>query len=161
MFERLRAFLQGLPGVDDASVGGADDPRVAAAALMIHVMDADGVRTTQERTMLARALKESFGLEGGELESVLKAGERAEQESVDFYAFTSVVNRELDEQQRVDLIELMWQIVFADGAPHELEDNVVWRIAELIGVERRARMELRIKASGRAPLLQTAANEGE
>ncbi|MBP0437572.1 TerB family tellurite resistance protein [Tianweitania sediminis] len=159
MFERLRSFLKGLPAKETTGLG-ADDPRVAVAALLIHVMDADGVRSEEERAAMKRALQESFGLEGGELESVVKAGEHAEQESVDFYAFTSVVNRELDEQQRLELIALMWQIVFADGSPHELEDNVVWRVAELIGVERRARMEMRIKASGRTPLLQDGDSQG-
>ena len=37
----------------------------------------------------------------------------------------------------------MWEIVYADGELHELEDNVVWRVAELIGVDRRDRVEAR------------------
>lgn len=159
MFDRLMAFLQGLPGDSDRSTLSVDDPRVAAAALMFHVMDADGVRSDQERAMLTQALQDSYGLSGEELDAVLKAGERAENEAIDLFAFTSVINRHLDETQRVELIALMWQVVYADGDAHELEDNTVWRVAELIGVDRRARNELRIRASGRTPTLESLKRE--
>jgi uncharacterized tellurite resistance protein B-like protein len=154
MFQRLFSFLQALPGGPDAPRVAADDPRIAAAALLFHVMAADGVQSENEQAVLRQALQTSYGLAGSELEAIMKAGEEAEREAVDLYAFTSVLQRELNEQQRVEFIALMWQIVFADGESHELEDNTVWRVAELMGVDRRARMELRSRASGRTPSLE-------
>lgn len=159
MFERLVSFLQGLPLGGPADTGlTEDDPRVAATALLLHVMDADGERSENEHSLLHQALGKRFGLEGGELDAVLAAGEAAEREAVDLYAFTSVLNRQLDEQHRVLFIELMWQIVFADGEAHELEDNTVWRVAELMGVDRRVRNELRSRADGRTPTLEAMAS---
>ena len=158
MFERLVSFLQGLPfgGTTNAGVT-EDDPRVAATALLLHVMDADGVRSENEHSLLHQALSKRFGLEGSELDAVLAAGEEAEREAVDLYAFTSVLTRRLDETQRARFIELMWQIVFADGEVHELEDNTVWRVAELMGVDSRTRTELRTRAGGRTPRLDALA----
>ena len=49
------------------------------------------------------------------------------------------------EEERVLIIENLWEMVFADGIVHELEDNVVWRIAELLGVDSRDRMLLKQK----------------
>ena len=68
---------------------------------------------------------------------------KAEQEAIDLYAFTSVLKRHLDADARKSFIGLMWGIVFADGEMHELEDNLVWRVAELIGVDNRDRVVLR------------------
>lgn len=157
MFERLVSFLQGLPlgGNAEAEVT-EEDPRVAATALLLHVMDADGVRSDDERSLLHQALSKRFGLEGSRLDAVLAAGEAAQREAVDLYAFTSVLKRQLDEQQRVRFIELMWQIVFADGEAHELEDNTVWRVAELMGVDGRVRTELRSRVGGRTPTLEAS-----
>lgn len=45
----------------------------------------------------------------------------------------------------------MWQIVYADGELLELEDNIVWRVAELMDVERHDRVEARRKAAAEAP----------
>lgn len=144
MFDRLLSFLNELPSAERKTDAlGPDDPRVAAAALLFHVMDADGVRDKAEQRRLKAGMSEAYGVTGSELEAVLKAGEEADREAVDLYAFTSVLKRELDEEARAEFIRLMWEVVFADGEMHELEDNMVWRVAELMGVSNRARVLLR------------------
>lgn len=147
MFDRLISFLKELPG---AHQGGtyrdSDDPRLAAAALMVQVMDADGVQLGVEREALRDALNRAYGLTGRELEDFLASAEEAAHQSIDLYAFTSVLKRHLDQQARIDFVGIMWDIVFADGEMSEVEDNIVWRVAELIGVERQDRIAMRQKA---------------
>lgn len=144
MFERLISFLKQLPGAS----GGPErpkeeDPRLAAAALLFYVIDADGVRLDVERQALRDAWTRAHGLSGRELDVFLEEAEAMQRRSVDLYAFTSVLKRHLDETARIEFIGLMWEIVFADGEMSELEDNIVWRVAELIGVERRDRIAMR------------------
>jgi len=150
MIERLFSFLRDLPGGSSGGAVDRDDPKVAAAALMIHVMDADGVRLDAEKSQLLETLSELYGVDGDTLERLFKAGEAADQEAIDLYAFTSILKRTLDEAARAEFIGIMWDIVYADGELHELEDNVVWRVAELIGVDSRARIAERQRASRRA-----------
>jgi uncharacterized tellurite resistance protein B-like protein len=152
MFDRLLEFLGDLPGGRSGRKKlTADDPRVAAAALMFHVMDADGERRETERERLKVVLTEAYGLSGPELEELVQAGEAAEQEAIDLYAFTSVLKRNLTREGCAEFIKIMWEIVYADGELHELEDNVVWRVAELIGVENRERIALRQLVHDRHP----------
>jgi uncharacterized tellurite resistance protein B-like protein len=145
MFDRVLAFLKELPGV--GAEGGeptrGDDPRVAAAALLYHVMDADGVRQDTEWERLKALLAEAYGLTGAALDQLVAAGAEADQDAVDLYAFTSVLKRHLDEEQRIAFVRELWEIVFADGVLDELEDNTLWRIAELLGVDRRDRISAR------------------
>jgi uncharacterized tellurite resistance protein B-like protein len=149
MFERLISFLTDLSDAGrHGTLEGLDDPRVAAAALMFHVMDADGVRRDAEAERLREALAATYGVSGRELEALVKAGEHADREAVDLHTFTSVLKRHLDAGARSEFIRIMWEIVYADGELHELEDNLVWRIAELIGVERRERIALRRQVQG-------------
>jgi uncharacterized tellurite resistance protein B-like protein len=81
----------------------------------------------------------------------VKAGEAADREAIDLYAFTSVLKRSLTHQSCAEFIKIMWEIVYADGELHELEDNVVWRVAELIGVDSRERIALRRLVQDRHP----------
>jgi uncharacterized tellurite resistance protein B-like protein len=150
MFERVLSFLRDLPAGSGAS-SSADDPRIAAAALLHHAMNADGVRQDVEWERFKAVLAESYSIKGSELEALAAAGERADNEAIDLYAFTSVLKRHLDADARKAFIGLMWEIVYADGELHELEDNTVWRVAELIGVERRDRVEARRKAAAQVP----------
>jgi len=64
----------------------------------------------------------------------------AEREAVDLYRFTSVLKRRTTEEERVRIIENLWEIVFSDGKSHEFEENLVWRVAELLGVHRQERL---------------------
>lgn len=144
MLDKVMSFLKGLPGVESSGTAATDDdPRVAAAALMFHVIEADGVRDDAEHKRLRQLLAEAYALQGRELEAIMRAGEQAEREAIDLYAFTSVLKRHLDEQARIEFIGLLWEMVYADGERHELEDNVVWRVAELIGVTTRDRITMR------------------
>jgi len=145
MFDRILALLRELPGIQLGKAAPADDPRVAAVALLFHVMDADGVRERAEVEQLRPLVAGMFGIEGAELDRMLAAGERADDEAIDLYAFTSVLNRHLDHKAKLELIEIMWEMVFADGELHELEDNVVWRVAELLHIERDDRVALRLR----------------
>ena len=72
----------------------------------------------------------------------------ADDEAVDLYAFTSILKRALDQEQRISFVELLWEVVYADGDRHELEENVVWRIAELLGVSARQRVWARQRVEG-------------
>ncbi|MBZ9700406.1 MULTISPECIES: TerB family tellurite resistance protein [unclassified Mesorhizobium] len=150
MFERVLSFLRDLPTGTGARAS-ADDPRVAASALLYHVMSADGVRQDVEWERFKAVLAQAYSVSGNELDALAAAGERADNEAIDLYAFTSVLKRHLDAEGRKAFIGLMWEIVYADGELHELEDNTVWRVAELIGVERQDRIEARRKAAAAAP----------
>ncbi len=144
MFDRLIAFLRDLPGTESSGNGlSADDPRIAAAALMFHVMDADGIRQPEERERLVQLLRETYPMDDEALNELVNRGEAADREAIDLYAFTSVLKRNLDAAGRAGFVRLMWEIVYADGERHELEENVVWRIAELIGVETPERVAMR------------------
>ncbi len=151
MFERVLSFLKELPGGGDNSVPREDDPRIAAAALMYHVMNADGVMEDAEWERIKDLLSEAYGVAGQELDELLAAGKKADLEAVDLYQFTSVLKRHLDAEARLEFIRVMWEVVFADGELHELEDHTLWRVAELIGIDRRDRIHARQEAQNQSP----------
>ena len=159
MFERVLSFLKELPSAAAHSRARPDGPRVAAAALLYHVMSADGVRQDVEWERFKAILAETDSVEGQELEALAAAGEKADNEAIDLYAFTSVLKRDLDPEQRKAFIGLMWEIVYADGELHELEDNTVWRVAELLDVERVDRVAARRKAAAEVPGAKGSAND--
>jgi uncharacterized tellurite resistance protein B-like protein len=160
MFDRLLDFLGDMPGGRmQRKKPAADDPKVAAAALMFHVMDADGERRDVERKRLKELLADAYGLSGTELDRLVQAGEEADQEAIDLYAFTSVLKRSLSHEGCAEFIKIIWEIVYADGEVHELEDNIVWRVAELMGVENRERIALRQLVQSRHPAVRGKAED--
>ncbi|GIL02659.1 MAG: hypothetical protein BroJett030_25580 [Alphaproteobacteria bacterium] len=143
MFDALKNMLRRRRDAEPAPAFADDDKRVAEAALMFHVIAADGIVTDEEKRTLSQRVSRHFGLTDEEAAQLVQAAREADAEAIDLYRFTSTLKRELDYQQRLGLIEGLWEMVFADGVVHELEDNVVWRVAELLDVETRDRMELK------------------
>ncbi|MFT4003667.1 MAG: TerB family tellurite resistance protein [Rhizobium sp.] len=151
MFERFQEFLHNLTQDHPKSGFAPDDPRVAVAALCIQVMEADGKIENSEKKRLRKLLKDQYGLDGRRLDALIAAGEEAESEAVDYYRFTSDLKRHLDSAQRLELLGILWDIVYADGERSEMEDHAIWRIADLMGISDRERIMKRQEAAARAP----------
>ncbi|MGN6488130.1 MAG: TerB family tellurite resistance protein [Devosia sp.] len=141
MFDALRSIFQR----PDATVLSME-PQLAVAALLVHLAAIDGVITDGERSTLRGTLMDFYSLSEAEVEKLIAEATRRDRESVDFYRFTSALSS-LDAAEKLEIIRMMWQVVFADSKNHELEDNMVWRIAELIGVSARDRTVLRAQMS--------------
>lgn len=138
MFEAIsRLFTQ-----KDAPVELSHEPRLAVAALLVHLAAVDGSTSEAEREAVRHALMDFYDLDEDEVEKLVADATKRDSEAVDFYRFTSAITS-LPEEERIEIIRMMWQVVFADSQNHELEDNMVWRIAELIGVSARQRTILR------------------
>jgi uncharacterized tellurite resistance protein B-like protein len=143
MLDTLKRFFADLGSSQDRLAVGEDEVRIAAAALLFHVVAVDGVVSPEERALLNELLRRRFDLDSGETEDLVKAAQAADADAVDLYHFTSVLKQRLDAADRERIIAMMWQLVYADGTVHEFEDNVVWRVAELLGVSAQARIRLK------------------
>jgi uncharacterized tellurite resistance protein B-like protein len=110
----------------------------------------DGHVDPEETRKLKALLQSRFNIDGAELRRILQEAEAWERDSVDLYSFTSVLCRELDQDGRQRIVEMLWEIVLADGVLHEFENNLVWRAAELLGVSTRDRVRLRKIVESRA-----------
>ncbi|KKB11857.1 hypothetical protein VE25_10345 [Devosia geojensis] len=137
MFEALtRLFSKPEPELPD------HDPKLAVAALLVHLAAVDGEVSKAEREMIRGVLMDTYEIDEGAVDTLIREASARDAEAVDFYRFTSALSS-LDIEERLEIIRMMWQVVFTDARNHELEDNMVWRVAELIGVSSRDRTVLR------------------
>jgi uncharacterized tellurite resistance protein B-like protein len=144
MLQAIKQFLTDMTeGAQPAAQFEDNDYRLAAAALLIHTATIDGQVSPAERARLHDVIKQRFGLGDAEADELVREATEVENEAVDLYGFTSLINRALDEEGRCRVVEMMWQVVYADGQVSEFEDNLIWRAADLLHVSRRARIGLR------------------
>lgn len=137
---KLSRWMTGETAPDAAN---HDDVQVAAAALLIHAMRVDDEDHPEEIDRVHAVLKARFQLEDAELTTLINEGKAQDDEAVDLYRFTRTLTSNLDLQGRLDIVRMLWEVAAADGEIHEFESNLVWRVAELIGVTREDRIRLR------------------
>ncbi|MEJ2376095.1 MAG: TerB family tellurite resistance protein [Pseudolabrys sp.] len=145
MFESFRKMFSELSGDEGKHPARYDenDYRLAAAALLVHAAGIDGSTSEVELHKLHGVLMQRFQLSDEETDELVQAATEAEQEAIDLYKFTARLNRALNEQGRARVVEMLWQIVCADGVITEFEDNLIWRAADLLGISRTERIALR------------------
>ncbi|MBB3770909.1 putative tellurite resistance protein B-like protein [Angulomicrobium tetraedrale] len=143
MLRTLTDFISEIAGGGRESTFAENDYRLAAAALLVHVVTIDGVVGDDEMARLRGILGRRFELGEDDAGRLLEAAIARDAEAVDLYAFTSVLNRALDEEGRKRIVEMMFEVAYADGGLTEFEDNLVWRAAELLNVSSRDRVQLR------------------
>ncbi len=127
------------------------DLRLATAALLIHAAAIDGNVSEAERHKLQGLLQQRFELGDAAAAELIEQATIADEKAVDLYHFTHLLNDRLDETERLRMVEMMWAIAYADGAASDYEDNLIWRVADLLGVSSTERIALRQRAAARSP----------
>ena len=124
--------------------------QLATAVMLVEVMRADASLETVERELVRKALSEKFALAADEASRLAELAEATAKGATDLYTFTSRINDSFDMAQKLRMIELMWQVAYADGRLSEHERHVMWRIADLLHVPQGAYVHARLRAQQQA-----------
>lgn len=151
MFDKIKKLFDELSG-ESGEERDLDEEqmRLAAAALLVHATHVDGATDRAESEKLHDVLMSRFDMDEKDALRLIREAELKEKDSVDLFGFTSILSRNLDQEGRQKIVEMLWEIVLADGVVHEFENNLVWRAAELLGVSTRDRIRLRKQVEGRS-----------
>ncbi len=154
MLDGLRQFIADIVSPNAHQDQEFDDTgyRLAATALLVHVVSLDGEPARSREAQIAQPDRKPLQARSGDGGQLIASATRVEGEAVDLYHFTSVIMRSVNEEGRLRIIEMMWELVYADGQVSEFEDNVVWRAADLLGVSSRDRIDLKHRVAERQPV---------
>lgn len=145
IIDALKRLMDSTDGNRSAQNPTEEDMRIAAAALLVHAAGIDGRTEETERRTLASLLARRFRLDEAETAELIALGTDRERQAVDLYGFTKTLAPQLDQDGRKQIVEMLWEVVVSDERVDEYESNLVWRVAELLGVSTRDRVTLKQK----------------
>ena len=151
MLDKLRHFITDVvsPAAPEHQSFDQTGYKLAATALFIHVISLDGEPSDVEIRKLHELIETRFGLDHGTADRLIASATLVEGEAVDLYHFTSVIMRSVNDEDRLRIVEMMWELVYADGRVSEFEENVVWRAADLLAISSRDRIELKHRVASK------------
>lgn len=144
LFEHPDRALESLPGRDRL--------HLAAACLLVEAARTDDTVTPEERVRILGLVRSRFGLAPEEAEELVRAAEQVAEGPAQWYAFTSRLKDAFDADGRIELIEMLWEVVYADGELHHLESSLLRRVGGLLYVSDRDRGEARRRVLARLGL---------
>ena len=142
MLDRLRAWLEDEKG---AVRGGRDELQLAVAALLIEAGQVDAALGAPERDLIGRLLERRFGLGPAESQNLREAAEQRAEHAAQLFGFVRTINERLPRERRIEIVEMLWEVAYADGVLDPLEDALLRRIGGLIDVSDRERGAARLR----------------
>ena len=130
MFDRILDLL--MPG---GAPRAETEIHIAVAALLVEAARMDDDFDPAERAAIRAVLARRFALDTESVDRLIASAENAADRSSALYRFTRVVAERFDPAARVGMIEMLWEVAYADGVLDADEDALIRRIAGLIFVE--------------------------
>ncbi len=136
MIDGIRDFFDQFIATDNtASVAARQHAlQIATAALLLEMMRMDSTVTDEETAAVAKSLQTRFGLTAKELDSLLRLAAEEARQATDYFQFTSLINRNFSAEQKVQVVEHLWQVAYADGHLDAHEQHFMRKIADLLYV---------------------------
>jgi uncharacterized tellurite resistance protein B-like protein len=119
-------------GVDDHIK--ARRARLSAAALLVEVVNADGNFTADERLSLLASVRSQFALSDDEAQDLLRLAEQQTRHATDLHEFTASINKHLQPEQKLALVQELWRAAYADEVLHRHEEHLVRKVGDLLHV---------------------------
>ena len=120
-------------GTTATQAGG--NPQLATAVLLFDVMRSDDTLSGAERALALSALRKRFALSEDALAQLMVQAEQTAKSANDYFSFTSLMNDSFTQEQKIQVVEFMWQVAYADGSIDENENHLVSKIASLLHVK--------------------------
>lgn len=142
-----KQFIQ--PSSDKPEEHSEHAIQVATAALLIEMMKADGKVSADERKAVMQTIQSKFNLPEDETKSLKELAKEKIRKATDYYEFISLIHKTLSYEQKVEIIEHLWEIAFTDKHLDKHEEHMVRKIADLIYVEHKDFIEAKLRVKKR------------
>ena len=127
--------------------------RLATAVLLVEVMRADPAIDAREQQAVIVTLEKQFALTADEVALLMQAAERAARDANDYFRFTSTLNEHVPHPQKIQIVENMWRVAYADAHLGAHENQVVNKVAGLLHVTHGEYIAAKLRAKEAASLL--------
>ena len=139
------SFKNIFKNTDVDSKDSNDDYKVACVAILCEAAVMDGVFDEKEKSLILVLIQKQFNLDVEQANKVLSEGKQLAENATQLYGFTRVIKESWGLEKRIRLLEMLWELAYVDGELNAAEDMLIRRIAGLIHVEDRERMEAKQK----------------
>ncbi|NQY64432.1 MAG: TerB family tellurite resistance protein [Alteromonadaceae bacterium] len=132
MFAKLTDFLQTLSQPAHEQNTKTISLEIACTVLLCEVMRADGKLAEEEQQQLIQLITNQFNLNIAEAQNIITQSIALSESATDFYQFTTKVNEHYTIEERMKIVELLWQLAYADGELASIETHIIRKIADLL-----------------------------
>ena len=122
------------------------DVRIAACALLLEMANIDGHFSESERESIVLILKRDYQLSDDHAAALVQAADEELKRSIDLWQFTNLINQNYSKDEKIQIIEMIWKIVYVDGRLDQHEDYLAHKLANLLRLTHKQLIDAKVKA---------------
>jgi len=147
MIELVKKFFskENISPIPERNNGSSHDVRVATCALFLEMAYIDGEFNDSEKEQIIQTLKEDHWLSSDAVADLLKAAKEELKGSIDLWQFTNLVNQNYSLEEKIRIIEMVWQLAYTDGTLDKHEDYLLHKMANLLRLTHKQLIEAKLK----------------
>jgi uncharacterized tellurite resistance protein B-like protein len=158
MLARILSLLKDPPPATADTVGAPFERRqLAVAALLLEIAQRDRNVASEELETIGRILRKRFGIDASIAERLIKAARIQLDASLEDWIFASAVREGFSTEERVAIVSMLWEVVYVDGGLAHLEETLMRRLSEELGIGEAEAEAARAQAFARVGLQRGAA----
>jgi len=149
MIDRLKQFFEKRPEAVGQKEGRDPkyDTRVAVCALFVEIGRIDEAFTREELDLVLSILKDTYGLSEAHADDLLADATRELDESIDLWQFAKRINTNYSNSEKMEIVELMWRIVFVDGKMDDHEHYIMSKLKNLLRISHKDLIDAKLRVS--------------
>lgn len=132
MFKKLNELFTSLLNPEEVNQSKPPSLELACSVLLCEVMRADQDNSLAEQSKLKELIGVQFSLTEDEVNEIMAAALNLSENATDFYQFTTAINSAYSIEQRIKMVNLLWQVAYADGSLASIEEHIIRKIADLL-----------------------------
>ena len=121
------------------------DIRVAACAILLEMANIDGEFSKEEQLSIVSMLKEKYQLSEEYTAELVKSSHKELEGSIDLWQFTNLINQSYSRDEKISIVEMVWQVVYADGKLDKHEDYLVHKLGKLLRLSHKELIDMKVK----------------
>lgn len=147
MIDTIKQFFEKniKPSPDTVNQVSEHSLQLATAALLIEMMRADSEISNEEKEKITEIIRSKFNLDEDEISTLVKLAEEEIWNSTGYYEFTSLINKTFTPEQKIKIVEHLWEVAFSDKSLDKHEEYMVRKISDLIYVQHKDFIDSKLK----------------
>lgn len=134
MLNQIKLFFEQHLALSAPESTSEDKLQLATIVLFLEMMHMDDKIELKEQAVILSLIQRNFSLTAEQATALIELAEQQRKQAIDYFQFTSLINKECSQEQKIRLIESLWKIAFVDGVLDMNEEYLVRKIADLLHV---------------------------
>ncbi len=137
--------IMGSKEADSGEKADGRDLNLATCAILIELANADGKFNKQEQDDIIKIFKTKYGLSEKDANDLLKSSNAELEKSIDLWKFTNIINQNYSLEEKLKVIEIIWEVAYSDGKLEKHEDYLVHKLANLLRLNHKQLIDAKLK----------------